>query len=139
VRVEETLARRVARATGLANFDPPYPRAQIFWSHRLLFRSGEYHNYFVWPWVALQNIHVKIKIAKEHPDAAVRGRYQKEAIADFVQMANIFQTAGGAPEVINPHEPSSPKTRFYRIPKYFMGSMAGYFGIYRKIKNLGWV
>ena len=140
VRVEETLKKRVARPMGFLNFDPPYSRKDIFWVHRLMFREGEYHNHFVWPWVVLQNIYVKIKIAVEHPDAAVRVQYKEEAIADFIRMSKIFKETGGAYEILNPDAPASvPKSARYRIPTHFMGTLAGYVGIYRKIKKLSWL
>ncbi|MDE2018732.1 MAG: hypothetical protein KGJ13_00075 [Patescibacteria group bacterium] len=138
-RVEETLARRVLRPTGYANFDPPYHRKQIYWSHRFLFPQGEYHNHYIWPWVTLQNIYVKIKIAQEHPNDAVREKYKTEAIADIIQISKIFKTAGGAHEILHPDRPEPPRTRFYKIPQHFMGTLAGYAGIYRKMKNLGWL
>jgi glycogen debranching enzyme len=140
VRVEEILKKRVARPMGFVNFDPPYSRDQIFWLHRLMFREGEYHNHFVWPWVTLQNIYVKIKIALEHEDPRMRERYKQEALADFIRMANIFKATGGASEILNPHEPAaSPISNRYAVPMHFMGSLAGYVGVYRKMKKLGWV
>jgi len=137
--VEETLKRRVARATGLLNFDPPYTRKQIFWVHRFFFSNGEYHNQFVWPWVTLQNIYVKIKIATEHPDAAVCAQYKDEAIDDFVRMSKIFKTTGGAYEILHSHEATIPHAKRYQVPAHFMGSLAGYVGVYRKMKTLGWL
>ena len=139
VRVEELLARRVARPTGFLNFDPPYLRREIFWAHRLIFREGEYHNHFVWPWVALQNIYVKIKIGLEHPDAALREQYKKEAVADFVRMSGVFRAVDGAPEILQPHASAIPETPRYRVPRHFMGSLAGYAGIYRKLVKIGWI
>ena len=139
VQAEEALAARVLRPTGYVNFDPPYPRGQISRMHRFLFPNGEYHNHFVWPWVTLQNIYVKIKIATGHPEKNIREKYKEEAIADFIRMSRIFKISNGAHEVLHPNNPEPPKTRFYRVPRHFMGSLAGYAGIYRKMKNLGWL
>src|SRR3989344_406707 len=82
VRVEETLKAKMARPSGLGNFDPPYPSHSVRLSFRLI-GHGEYHNAYVWPWVSLQNIHVKIKIAQTHPEEAVREQYKKEAVDDL--------------------------------------------------------
>lgn len=139
VRVEGSLKCRVLRPSGLVNFDPPYSRKEIFWVHRYFFSDGEYHNHFVWPWVTLQNIYVKIKIALEHPDAVCRAQYKEEALADFVQMAKIFKATGGAQEILHPHKAAVPETDRYKVPTHFMGSLAGYVGVYRKLKKLGWI
>ncbi len=139
VLTEEALARRVARPTGLVNFDPPYSAKQVFWAHRFFFRNGEYHNYFVWPWVTLQNVYVKIKIGTEHPDDAVRARYRTDAVADFVRIAGMFRAAGGAYEIIHPDRPEAPRSGRYHVPSHFMGSLAGYLGVYRKLRRLGWL
>jgi hypothetical protein len=138
LQVEQTLKRRVARASGLQNFDPPYPQKDIFWAHRLM-GQWLYHNQFVWPWVTLQNIFLKIKIAREHDDAAIRGQYRGEAVDDLVAMAKRFKVAGGAYEVFEPDEPRRGATKFYHPPQNFMGSMAAYQGVYARLKALGWI
>jgi len=143
--VERTLARRVERANGLQNFDPPYAHREIFWAHRAM-GQWIYHNEFVWPWVTLQNIHVKIKIARGHADAntapmspAIREQYQREAVADLVKMARLFRAAGGAYEVFEPDAPRPGRTRWYHPPQNFMGSMAAYQGAYAHLKKKGWI
>ena len=138
VRVEETLQRRVAHASGLQNFDPPYPQKDIFWAHRLM-GQWLYHNKFVWPWVTLQNIQVKVKIATEHKDESVREAYRREAVDDLVKMAKLFREAGGAYEIFEPDESKAAGMRFYKPPQYFMGTMATYQSAYAQLKELGWI
>jgi hypothetical protein len=83
---------------------------------------------------------VKIKIGTEHRDAHVREQYKEEAIADFVRMSTIFKITGGAQEILNPDEPAAaPLAKRYKVPMHFMGSLAGYVGVYRKMKKLGWI
>jgi hypothetical protein len=69
----------------------------------------------------------------------VRKKYKNEALAGFVHMSAIFKAVGGAPEILDPHKPALPVSKRYRIPLHFMGSLAGYAGIYRKLKRLGWL
>jgi hypothetical protein len=128
--VERTLARRVEHTNGLQNFDPPYTRREIFWAHRAM-GQWIYHNAFVWPWVTLQNIHVKIKIGHE--------QYRREAVADLLKMAKLFRAAGGAYEVFEPDASRPGCTRWYRPPQNFMGSMAAYQGAYAHLKKEGWI
>ncbi len=136
--VERTLERRVERGSGLQNFDPPYPQKYIFWAHRLM-GQWIYHNKFVWPWVTLQNIFVKVKIAREHESAAIREQFQREAVDDLLKIARLFKEAGGAYEVFEPAEPKPGRTAFYHPPKNFMGSMTAYQGVYIRLKELGWL
>ncbi len=138
LQVERTLKRRVQRGSGLQNFDPPYPQKDIYWAHRLM-GQWLYHNKFVWPWVTLQNIHVKIKIVREHENEAIRREYQREAVEDLIKMTYLFKEAGGAYEVFEPDEPRRGETIFYKPPQYFMGSMAAYQGAYARLKSLGWI
>ncbi len=137
-RVERTLKQRVQHSSGLQNFDPPYPERDIYWVHRA---AGQwiYHNQFVWPWVTLQNVHLKIKIAEEHEDAAIRAQYKDEAIEALVKAARLFEIAGGAYEVFEPDEPRRGETRWYHPPQNFMGTMAAYQGAYTHLKMLGWI
>ncbi len=138
VRVEGSLSDKVLCNTGLQNFDKPYPKEQIFWSHKLT-GWNDYHNKFVWPWVTLENIQVKIKIALQHPDESVRAKYKKEAIDDLVYMAKVFEEVGGVYEVVDPNSPKPAKMPFYTPVKNFMGSMSAFQGAYGQLKNLGWI
>jgi hypothetical protein len=136
--VEQTLKQRVGHASGLQNFDPPYAQKDIFWAHRWM-GQWLYHNKFVWPWITLQNIYVKIKIAREHSDPAIRVQYQEEAVGDLLKMARLFKKAGGAYEVFEPDESRRGETAFYKPPKNFMGTLTGYQGAYARLKKLGWI
>ena len=98
-----------------------------------------YHNKFVWPWVTLQNIQVKVKIATEHKDESVREAYRREAVDDLVKMAKLFREAGGAYEIFEPDESKAAGMRFYKPPQYFMGTMATYQSAYAQLKELGWI
>ena len=138
VRVEENLRRRVKHSSGLKNFDPPYPKDMIQRIPRL-FGNGGYHNEFVWPWVTCQNIQVKIKIALQHSDEAIREQYKKEAVEDLLQMSELFKKAGGAYEIFRPDEPVPAKSTFYSPPQNLMASMAAYDGAYSQLKRLGWI
>jgi hypothetical protein len=135
VRVQETLARRVLRPNGFSNFDPPYPSASVRLPFKLLGHSG-YHNAYVWPWVFLQNVHVKLKIAREHVETAVRARYLAEARADLEQMAALFDDSGGAYEIYFPDEKKPAATRLYHPPRFFMASMAGFVSAQRVLARL---
>ena len=154
VKLEETFARRMLKNSGLLNFDPPYPFADIFHLHQIWGRVARtvsfatrkktlgmdsYHNSFVWPWVTLQNIHVKVKIAREHPDVAVREKYQSEAVRDLLHMSEILLRAGGAYEILDADEPKPPRIFGYTPPRNFMGTLAGFQGAYRRLKELGWI
>jgi hypothetical protein len=137
-RVERTLKQRVGHGSGLQNFDPPYSPHDIYWAHRWM-GQWIYHNTFVWPWVTLQNLHLKIKIAQEHDDAAIREQYKAEAVDDLIKAARLFKTAGGAYEVFEPDAPRRGETRWYHPPQNFMGTMAAYQGAYTHLKTLGWI
>lgn len=136
-RVEETLSSRVKRSSGLVNFDPPYEKNQIHAVPRL-FLAG-YHNEAVWPWVTCQNIQVKIKIALQHKDAAIRQQYKQEAMDDLVAMAKLFEKAGGAYEIVQPDQPSAMKGSFYHPPQNFTGTLAAYQSAYLQLKQLDWI
>ncbi|MEK7601172.1 MAG: hypothetical protein AAB480_01420 [Patescibacteria group bacterium] len=138
VRVEETLKARMARPSGLGNFDPPYPTRSIRTPFKFI-GHGDYHNAYVWPWVTLQNIHVKIKIAQTHTDAAVRERYKKEAVDDLRDAAALFTDAGGPYEIFFPDTRMPADTRWYHPPRNFMASMATFVSAYSKLKSLGWL
>jgi hypothetical protein len=138
VHVEETLKQRVEHISGLQNFSPLYEKKDIFWTHRI-FGQLVYHNVFVWPWVSLQNIHLKIKIAQNHENETIRQKYHNEAINDLIKMVNLFKIAGGAYEVFEPDRSHSGETKFYKPPQNFMGSMAAYEGAYLHLKKLGWI
>jgi hypothetical protein len=154
VRVEKTLEKRVGHSSGLTNFDPLYKSKEIFWGHRLIGKmttiknifSGKkekgfdaYHNEFVWPWVTCRNIKVKIKIGAEHPDESTREKYKKESVENLLKMAKLFKQLGGFYEVVNPDEPEPENMAFYRASKNFMWSLAEYHGVYKQLKNLGWI
>lgn len=138
VRVEETLEGRVRHSSGLKNFDPPYEQKDIFWIHKLFGHQG-YHNEFVWPWVTLQNIQVKIKIALQHRDQATRDKYKQQAVDDLLAMAKLFMQAGGAYEIFKPDEPIPAATTFYTPPKNLMGNLSAYMGAFNQLKALGWL
>lgn len=138
VRVEESLKKRVKHSSGLKNFDPPYPKSEIFWIHRMVGHQG-YHNEFVWPWVTCQNIQVKIKIALQHPDETIRAQYKQEAVKDLIGMAELFKKAGGAYEIFNPDEPTPARTAFYTPPKNLMGNLVAYQGAHDQLHMLGWI
>ncbi|HEY4494925.1 MAG TPA: amylo-alpha-1,6-glucosidase [Candidatus Paceibacterota bacterium] len=138
VRVEENLKQRLRHRSGLKNFDPPYPKKEIFWVHKLLGHEG-YHNEFVWPWVACQNIQVKIKIALKHPDEAVRSQYKAEAVNDLVDTAKLFKDAGGAYEIFHPDDRKPAFTRWYNPPQNLMSNLATYEGAYLQLKELNWI
>ena len=143
VKVQETLKSRMTTPSGLKNFDPPYPNRQIMLTHRLIGHQ-DYHNADIWPWVTCQNIQVKIKIALQHPEAAIREQYKKEAVEDLVKMADLFREAGGAYEIFQPNEPKPAiKKRLfittYQPPKNNMGNLAAYQGAYLQLKDLGWI
>jgi GH15 family glucan-1,4-alpha-glucosidase len=137
-RVEEALDRRVRHASGLQNFDPPYPISDIFWLHRYL-GQWRYHNEFVWPWVTAQNIFVKLKIGVRHNDAVVRERYKESALTDLALLAKIFEETGGAHEVVHADVPIVPHSPLYRVPKRFMASMVSYQGAYLRMRKVGWI
>jgi len=105
---------------------------------------GEYHNGCVWPWVTAEYVALKAKIAREHPDPAVRDRYRGEAVRDLADLARLFEGAGGAWEVFDP-ETRGPALRLrmglrrYVPPRDFLGSLAGFAGVCLRLKALGWV
>lgn len=138
VRVQESFKKRVKTPSGLKNFDPPYPPSQILWPHRVIGHQG-YHNEKIWPWVTCQNIHVKIKIALDHPDASTRNQYKNEAVNDLADMAKLFNEAGGAYEIFEPKNRKPAIGRLYKPPKNLMGNLAAYEGAHRKMKELGWI
>jgi len=138
VRVEETLKARMARPSGLGNFDPPYPPHSVRLPFRLV-GHGDYHNAYVWPWVTLQNIHVKIKIAQTHAVETVREQYKKEAVDDLYGAAALFEHAGGAYEVFFPDTRKPADTRWYHPPRFFLASLAGFMSAHRKLLALGWL
>jgi len=138
VRIEETLTRSTRRANGYLNFYPPYPKGRVLLLARLA-GHADYHNRFVWPWVTLQNIHVKIRIAREHYDAHIREFYKEEAIADLLMIAKLFKATGGAYEIFESENPKVANGKIYKSARNFMASMAGYQGAYQKLKTLGWL
>jgi hypothetical protein len=135
VRVQETLARRAACAAGFSNFDPPYPYASVRLPFKLMGHS-RYHNAYAWPWVFLQNIHVKLKIAREHAEAPVRTRYRDEARTDLQRMADLFEETGGAYEIYFPDTQRPAETLFYHPPRFFLASMAGFVSAHRALQRL---
>jgi hypothetical protein len=135
VRVEETLYRRALRPNGLLNFDPPYPSAAIRWPFKLI-GHARYHNGYVWPWVFLQNTHLKIKIAREHNEETVRARYLSEAQNDLQQMADLFTETNGAYEIYFPDTRAPAQTLLYHPPRYFLASMAGFVSAERALARL---
>ncbi len=138
VGVLETLERRLKHASGLKNFDPPYPASSVFWISRLSGHAG-YHNEYVWPWVTCENIQLKMKVALHHPDAAVRERYKHEAMDDLADTARLFKKLGGAYEIVQPDEPAPAASLLYTPPKNFMASLAGYLGAYHRMMQLQWL
>jgi hypothetical protein len=138
VRIEETLAKCTRKKNGYINFYPPYPKGRISLMVRLL-GHGDYHNKHVWPWITLQNIHIKIRIAQEHVDAHIREHYKTEAVADLLTVATLFKTAGGAYEIFETEAPRAANGPVYKSAHHFMANMAGYQGAYQKLKILGWL
>ena len=105
---------------------------------------GGYHNEKIWPWITAQNIQVKIKIACEHPDEAVREQYKNEAVADLVDQAKLFEEAVGAWEVFDPDTRQKATGlnilgRAYKPPQNLMGNLAAYHSAYSQAKELGWI
>jgi hypothetical protein len=138
VRIEETLAQFTRRTNGYLNFYPPYPKGRVSLMVRIL-GHADYHNRHVWPWITLQNIHVKVRIARDHYDAHIREHYKEEAIADLVMIAKLFKAAGGAFEIFDAEAPRTAGGTIYKSARHFMASMAGYQGAYQKLKMLGWL
>jgi hypothetical protein len=143
VRVQETL-KKMATPAGIKNFDPPYSNEEIMFALRLV-NHGGYHNEDVWPWVTLQNIQAKIKIALQHPDEKTRNQYKKESVKDLADVAGLFKNAGGAYEIFNAktRKPHKEKRRgfltTYKPPKNIMGNMAAFDSAYQQVKELGWL
>ena len=142
-KVQETFKAYLMSPSGLKNFYPPYPRERIFPPLRRIGMGG-YHNEKVWPWITLQNIQVKIKIACEHPDVQVRRQYQQEAVADLIDQAKLFEEAGGAWEVFDPdtrRKATGLKIlgRSYKPPQNLMGNLAAYASAYDQLKELRWI
>jgi hypothetical protein len=59
-------------------------------------------------------------------------------------MSELFQTLGGAYEIVNADKATPPESKRFGIttytpPKNLMGSMAAYLGAYSQLKELGWV
>jgi len=138
VLVEENLKSKVLRENGFQNFYPPYSKNKTSWIFRLLGQS-RYHNSYVWPWVELQNIQVKIKIATKHKEEIVRDKYKYEAIKDFLRISKMFEKIGGPYEVIKADKLEIGKTLFYKPPRFFTGSMVAYLRIYFLFKKLKWL
>ena len=135
-RVQDTLRARVKVPSGFSNFDPPYPAEDVLWPHKLIGHAG-YHNAYAWPWTTCLNIQVKTKIAREHPGAAVRERFRKEAIEDLFDTADLFETAGGAYEIFLPEARTPAITHWYHPPRNFLPNLAGFVGAYRALESLG--
>ena len=142
-RVQDTFKAHLTSPSGLKNFYPPYPKEKIFPPlHRI--GMGGYHNEKVWPWITSQNIQVKIKIAREHPDETVRERYKQEAVADLADQAKLFKEAEGAWEVFDPDTRQKATGlkilgRSYKPPRNLMGNLAAYHSAYSQLKALGWI
>ena len=105
---------------------------------------GGYHNEKVWPWITAQNIQVKIKIAREHPDEQIREQYKQETVADLIDQAKLFEEAGGAWEVFDPDTRQKATGlkilgRNYKPPQNLMGNMAAFSRAYEQLKELGWI
>lgn len=154
VAVEETFKRFLLHNSGLRNFYPRYASHEFSTVHRLWARGAgvasaltgktrpgldAYHNHFVWPWVTLQNIRVKVKIGLKHPRKAVRNQYQQEAVADLLHMSKTLKKAGGAYEILDPEELKPADIFGYTPPQDFMGTLAGFMGAYGELKKLGWI
>ena len=137
IRVQKTLKEKMKAPAGLRNFNPSYPKDQIVTAVRLIGHGG-YHNEDIWPWVTCQNIRAKIKIATQHQDGDVRSQFKEEAVADLLDIADLFQKANGAYEIFRLNDRTPAKKHFYSPPKDFMGSMVAYLGAYFEIKKLGW-
>jgi len=137
-RVEQTLADKVKHKSGLVNFDRPYEKTDIKLWHRAQ-GIPDYHNKDSWPWVTCENIMLKVKIGQEHPELAVREQFKSEAVADLVDVSELFKDAGGAYEVFKPDTRKPEGNYRYRAPKNFMGSMAAFEGAHSALQKAGWL
>lgn len=135
--VVRTLASRVGRASGLANFDPKYPLSEILWIPALFGNSG-YHNEFVWPWLTGEYVKLVALTAEKLPEGDMKEIMQADAVLALARMARMFESAGGAYEIFLPDRPLPARSFFYHPPKNLLGSLAGYLGAYSLFKQLGW-
>ncbi len=138
-KMEETFKDKVMSASGfLMNHDREYPRRQKQTAHKLIGHTG-YHDEYAWPWVTLQNIQVKIKIAKDHPDKDVREKNKEEAVRDLLLAAENFKDNAGAYEILKPDTGQPAISRTYKPPKDFMANWAAYLSAYEQMVKLGWI
>lgn len=138
LRVQETIKKRVKVKSGLQNFYPKYPQDQIMWPHKIINLEG-YHNEYVWPWVFCENILAKIKIAACYSNGDLKERYKREVLYDLLDMAKMFDGAGGAYEIFFPDAPKPAISRWYKPPQNIMYSLVSYCGAYLKAKELDWI
>ena len=123
VGVQNLLRERVLRRVGLVNFDPPYGAKDIYWAFKVISHGG-YHNAYVWPWITLQNIVIKVRIAQTHHDQTVRAIYKEEARRDFSDISQLFIDSNGAYEIYLPDTRKPAQTRFYKPPRFFLANLA---------------
>jgi len=123
VGMQELLKKHVRRGAGLINFDPPYAAKDIYWVFKVIGHGG-YHTAYAWPWVTLQNIMVKIQIARNHRDEAMRATYKREAQQDFSDMSQLFIESDGAYEIYFADTRKPAQTIFYKPPRFFLANLA---------------
>jgi len=120
------------------NFNQPYPGEQKQSAHHFIGHTG-YHDKYAWPWVTCQNIQVKIKIAKDHPDKSIREKNKAEVVQDLLLAAKNFKDNAGAYEILNPETGKPASSRTYKPPKDFMANWAAYLSAYEQAVKLGWL
>lgn len=136
-KVIRTLASRVGCSSGLANFDPKYPRSEVLWIP-VLFGNAGYHNEFVWPWLTGEYVKLMALTASKLPAGPEQERMRADAVGELARMARMFEGAGGAYEVFLPDRPVPARSLFYHPPRNLLGSLAGYLGAYALFEQLGW-
>ena len=140
VRIQEKLQKLVAPNGLLRNFDTPYPRSMIAARYRLA-GIGNYHNTTTWPWVTTENILAKLRIARLHPDPAIRQQFFLQSEADFVTISSNHMKNGDFYEVVDP-ETGAPMSfrRFglltYRSSVGFMESIATYIAAAEELETV---
>jgi hypothetical protein len=120
LRVIHTLDARCMRSSGLVNFDPPYPLAQVLWIPRLFGNAG-YHNAFVWPWVTCEYVRTLANIAKGTSNTEEREVLIQKAEGVLNGLAELFRENCAA-EVFIADKRIPARSFFYNPPKNFLGS-----------------
>lgn len=138
-KMQQTFKDKLTSPSGfLLNHDRPYSLDEKQMMHYFIGHMG-YHDKYVWPWVTCQNIQVKIKIARHHPDESIKEKYKKEAVEDLVMAAENFKNNKGAYEILNPETGKPAISHTYKPPKDFMANWAAYLSAYEQAVKLGWI